>query len=212
LSFNLIQYSNGMLSGAPNDFQGLTLSDSSFFVITSRINGKVTGFGGVARVHFTVRFSGSGTLAGHEGVPVTGSLTVDAETDPSTDQLVGVKFSKFSANFMGFSSLNGQVDFSSALPPGIDGSWNLNLQLVALGKVSGTGTIVTPSRVLGLDLTGAFKGGMFKIKAKGANDVPDALDGTGSSATIFLQSPFDSLGLNGKLLGQKISFSTLPPD
>jgi hypothetical protein len=61
---------------------------------------------------------------------------------------------------------------------------------------------------LGLDLNGAFKGGIFKIKAKGANNVQDAQDGTGSSATIFLTTSFDSLVLNGKFLGQKLSIST----
>jgi hypothetical protein len=205
LTFNLIQDANGKLSAVSNDFQSLIISDTSLFAITSQISGKVTGGGGFARVHFTIRFSGSGNLAAHNDVPVNGFLTVDAETDPSTNLLFDVK-SKFSANFSGFSSLKGTTQFTTDLPPGIDGSWNLTLQLVALGKLSGTGTINTPSRSLGLDLSGAFKGGTFKVKARGANDVQDAQDGTGSTATILLADPFDSLVLNGKLLGQKVSF------
>jgi hypothetical protein len=208
LSFNLIQDANGKLSTISNDFQSLSISDNSVFAIVPRISGKVTGSAGIARVHFTVQFSGSGTVAGINDVPVNGSLTVDAETDASTGQLVGVKVSKFSANVTGFSGLHGQAQFAVDLPPGVDGSWNLTLQLVALSKVVGTGTINTPSRSLGLDLNGAFKGGIFKIKAKGANNVQDAQDGTGSSATIFLTTSFDSLVLNGKFLGQKLSIST----
>ena len=211
ISFTLIQDANGKLSTVSNDFQSLVISDNSLFAITSQISGKVTGSGGFARVHFTIHFTGSGNLAAHNDVPVEGSLTVDAEPDASTGQLVGVK-SKFSAGFSGFSSLRGTTQFAAGLPPGIDGSWNLTLQLVALGKVSGTGTINTPSRSLGLDLSGAFKGGIFKVKARGANDVQDAQDGTGSSATIFLSPPFDSIVLNGKFLGQKLSISTQPPE
>ena len=135
ISFNLIQAANGKLSTVSNDFgQGLDISDNSFFAITPSISGKVTGVGGIARVHFTVRFNGNGTLAGHPDVPVSGSLTVDAETDSNSGQLVGVKVSKFSASFPGFSTLKGQAQFGSDLPPGVDGSWNLTLQLVALAK------------------------------------------------------------------------------
>lgn len=214
LTFNLIQSANGKLSTVSNDFgQGLDISDNSFFAITPRISGRVTGVGGIARAHFTVRFSGSGTLAGHpDTVPVSGSLTVDAEADGSTNQLIGVKMSKFSASFSSFGSLKGQVrDFSAELPPGVDGSWNLTLQAVALNKVVGTGIIHTPSRSLGLDLSGTFKNDIFKIKAKGANDVQDTQSGSGSSATMILTSEFNSLTLNGKILGQKIVFSEVPP-
>jgi hypothetical protein len=211
LTFNLIQAANGKLSTVSNDFgQGLDVSSNSFFAITPSISGKVTGAGGIARVHFTVRFKGIGTLAGHPNVPVSGSLTIDAETDASSDQLVGVKVSKFSAGFSGFSSIKGTTLFASDLPPGVDGSWNLSLQLVALGKVTGTGIITTPSRTLGLDMNGAFKGGIFKIKAKGATDVQDTQSGVGSTANIILTTAFDSITLNGKILGQKLSFSTAP--
>jgi hypothetical protein len=211
LSFTLVQDASGKLSTVSNDFQSLVISDNSLFAITPQISGKVTGSGGFARVHFAIHFSGSGNLAAHNDVPVEGSLTVDAETDPSTNQLTSVKC-KFSASFSGFSSLKGPTQFATDLPPGIDGSWNLTLQLVALGKVNGTGTINTPSRSLGLGLSGAFKGGTFKIKARGANDVQDAQDGTGCTATILLSPPFDSLVLNGKFLGQKLSISTQPPE
>ena len=209
LSFSLIQDASGKLTTVSNDIQGLTINGNSFFTITPQVSGKVTGIGGVARVHFTVRFRGSGNVGGVNDVPISGSLSVDSETDAESDQLIGVK-SKFSASLSGFSSLNGQVDFSSALPPGIDGSWNLTLQIVALSKIGGTATIDTHSRTLGFDLSGKFKAGTFKIKAMGANDVQDAQNGSGSSATILLSDPFDSItSFTGKILGQKMSFSNV---
>ena len=61
-------------------------------------------------------------------------------------------------------------------------------------------------------MSGAFKNDIFKIKAKGANDVQDTQSGIGSSATIFLTTAFDSITLNGKFLGQKLSFSSASGD
>ena len=212
MSFTLIQSPSGKLSSPTNEFgDTLTISDSTL-AIFPHITGKVTGSGGVARVHMIIRFTGSGMLAGRTVNSFSGELTIDAETAAATDtsdgipELVGVKPSNFSANFPGLATFRGQVpDFVAPLLPGVDGSWILTLDTVAGNKITGTATATTPSEVLGFDLGGAFKSGIFDIKAKGANGVPGAVNGTGSSATI-LTPDFSSITLSGKILGQKMFF------
>jgi|GEM_PF-3047423 len=213
LSFTLIQSPSGKLSNPTNEFgDTLTISDSTL-AIFPHITGKVTGSDGTARVHLIVRFTGSGTLAGRNVNSFSGQFTIDAETAAATDspdgipELVGIKPSNFSASFPGLANFKGQVpDFVAPLLPGVDGTWNLTLDMVALNKVTGTATATTPSEVLGFDLGGAFKGGIFDVKAKGVNGVPGAVNGTGSSAIILLPPDFSSITLNGKILGQKLSF------
>lgn len=214
LTFNLVQDANGKLSSPTNDFfETLQIGDNSFFVGLPKISGKVTGSGGTARVHFTVKFSGNGTLAGQTVNSMKASLTVDAETDPVTGTLEGTKISKFSASFSGFPGISGTMGvttpaFSTPMPNGTNGSWDLSMQIAALSKVTGTALLTTPSRPLGYDLSGSFKKGTFNIKAKGANDVPDSVSAVGSSAKIQMPDTLDSLLFNGKVLGQKLFFST----
>jgi hypothetical protein len=209
LAFTLVQDSAGKLTSPVDDVGSVVLSDNdSVLAILYRVTGKVSGSGGIARVHFSIRMSGSGTLAGQNVDSFTGSFSVDAETDPTTLQLMGSKSSKFSGNFPGLSSVKGKAELVTDLPQGDDGSWNLSMQLVALSKLTGTGVITTPHRNMGLDLSGSTKNGVFKVKARGANDVPNTTSGIGSSATFLLADPFDSIVVKGKLLGQKVSFSS----
>ena len=209
LSFNMIQDARGRLGGGTNDIQGLTIGDNSIFAISYVVVGKVTGAGGFARAHFTVHFSGSGTLAGKEVDFMTGAFTVDAEVDAENGQLSGVKVSKFHASFPGEGTINGIVqDFVTPLPAGVDGTWNLSLQMAALNRITGTAVVTTSSKPLGFDLNGVFKGGAFRIKAIGANNVPDSQSGIGSTATIFLDESFATINLfQGKVMGQKFQFS-----
>jgi hypothetical protein len=167
----------------------------------------VTGFGGIARAHFTIHFAGAGALGG-QNTDINGSLTVDAETDPSTGQLVGTKLSSFTASFPGLNSIKGKADFATGLPS--DGTWNLTLNMVGINKITGSAVVATPLQSLGLDLAGKFKGGLFVIRATGGTDVPNTVSGIGSSGTILLPDTFDTIQFNGKLLGQKLSFNVSP--
>ena len=207
LSFELIQDAKGNLTGNTNDFQELDLGDNSFFAVSYVIHGKVTGTGGGARVHFTIHFFGNGMLAGQTINSMSGSLTVDGEVDNATGGLImGAKASKFSVSFGRAGSLRGVADFSTDLPSGVDGTWNLSMQLAALSKISGTATITTPSEQLGMNLAGTFRNNLFKISAKGVTTVPGTSSGVGSSATIQLTPSFDTIQLKGKLLGQRLLF------
>jgi hypothetical protein len=210
LSFSLIQDANGHLSspaGVKTDEMEIT--DNGFFAVAPKISGKVTGFGGNARVHFTIHVHGNGTLANQPVNSVSAVLNVDAETDPSSGELVGTKVTKFSANLTGVGSVSGNADFSTAMPHGANAAWNLTMQIAALKKLTGNAVVTTPGRAIGFDLSGDYKtkSGNFKIAAKGAKNVPNTLSGVGSKATIRLTPPFDSLVFNGRLLGQKLAFS-----
>jgi hypothetical protein len=210
LSFTLLQDATGKLSNITDaNFGELDLGDNSFFAVIPRITGKVTGNGGTAQVHFTIHMTGSGTLAGQTVNSLNATLTVDAETDATTGLLTGTKASKFSANFPGFLSVSGTVrDFATPMPQGANATWNLSLQLAGLSKLSGTGIISTPSRPLGLDLSGKLKNGVATLHAIGADNVPNTVTGArGLSATMQIADPFDSIFFKGKLLGQKLVFS-----
>jgi hypothetical protein len=201
------------LSSPTNDIQGVVINNNSVFLVTPKVTGKVTGAFGSARVHLTVKVRGSGQLGGNDVSSFNASLSVDAEADATTGGLlVGNKPSKFSASFSGQGSLHGTTDFSTPLAPGVDGHWNLTMQLVAISKVSGTGIITTQNRAMGLEVSGSVKAGQFKLTAKGTPNVQDTVTGVGSSASILMSSPFNTITLKGKILGQKLLFSfTQPP-
>jgi hypothetical protein len=215
LSFVLNQSASGKLSTPTNDnIQEMDLGDNSVFAVTPRISGKVTGSGGTARVHFTIQMHGSGTLAGKNVNSFSATLTVDAETDPTTGELLGTRVSKFTAHFPALGTLHGKVfDFFVPMPQGANATWNLSLQLAGLQRLTGTGVITTPSRALGLHLSGEFnsRSDTVKVKAVGANNVANTTGGRGITATIQLPSTFDSMIFHGKVLGQKLSFGFPPP-
>jgi hypothetical protein len=208
ISFSLRQDTSGKLSGPVGNISGVVFNndDNSAFAITAKIAGKVTGSGGLARAHFTVHFKGNGSFGGLQNVAINGSLTVDGETDPSSGQLVGTRISKFTAKIGGgLNHITGKSDFAAGLPT--DGSWNLTLNVAGLTKFTGTGIVGLPSQTLGLDLVGNFRGGLIRLNAKGASNVVNTQPGQGLSAKIFLTPSFDTLQLNGKLMGQRMSFN-----
>ncbi len=209
IDFFLQQGPTGKLTTSAGNITGLVFDDdnNSQFAITTKISGKVTGSSGVGRVHFTVKFSGNGPFGGVPNVTVQGSMNVDAETDASSGQLVGTKVTHFTANIVGVNNISGTAhNVSMALPAGVDGTWNLTMNLAGLNKFTGTGIVGLAGQSFGLDLTGKFNG-LLNIKATGANDVPDTLSFKGSNAKIFVTPSFNTVQVEGKLLGQKISLN-----
>ncbi len=209
IDFFLQQGPTGKLTTSPGNVSGLVFNDdnNSQFAIATAISGKVTGSGGLGRVHFTVHFAGNGSFGGIQNTTVKGSVTVDAETDATTGQLVATKATHFSANIPGVNNISGVAhDLTTPLPGGVDGTWNLTMNFAGLNKLTGTGIVRLPHQSFGLDLTGKFNG-LFKIQAKGTTDVPDTVSGKGSSAKVFLTPDFTTVQVEGKLLGQKIDLN-----
>jgi hypothetical protein len=207
ISFALTQDPSGKISTPDGNVSGLVFNndDNSSFAITTKITGKVTGSGGFARTRFTIHFSGNGVFGGIQDVSVSGTMTVDASTD-SADGLLTGRIKNFTADIGGgLNHIAGKSEFDAGLPT--DGSWNLSLNVAGQTKFVGTGILAVSSKTLGLDLDGKFKGGLLRLNAKGAGDVPNTQPGQGSNAKIFLTPSLDTLQLDGKLLGQRVSLN-----
>jgi hypothetical protein len=211
ISFSLVQDTAGKLTGSPGAVSGLIFNNdgNSAFAIGTTVSGKVTGSLGFARARFTVHFAGNGQFGGRQNLEVTGSITVDAETDPSTGQLTG-RVRNFTADIgNGFNHISGKSDFAMALPSGVDGSWNLTVNVAGLQKFNGIGVITVPQGPYGINLNGHYNPvlDVIDLKAKGAGGVPGTFPGTGLNARVILDSTFDTLQVDGKLFGQKVSFN-----
>ena len=220
--FNLIQDASGNLSSPTNDFQNLVLGDPVIgpsFTVTYKITGKVTGSGGAARARFTIRMTGNGIAGGVTVDSMSAILVVDASPNSGDGQLEGVTDTKFSAKFSnGIESINGSIpatDFATALPPGVDGSWGLTLQLAGFNSLSGTAIITTSSHIFGFIVEGPFKNDTFNVSLRSTSELvdttfpgPTALSSVGSSAKASIDSTFETIVLNGKVMGQKLILSS----
>jgi hypothetical protein len=215
ISFNLIQDAQGRLTTTPGNLSGLVFNDdnNSSFAVFTAVRGKVTGSGGLARVHLSIRFAGGGSFGGVQNLIVRGSMNIDAEVDASTGELVSTKVTHFAANIGGINRVKGTArDFTASLPGGVDGTWNLTVNLAGLRHLTGTGVIGLPNDTFGLSLNGKYNG-LFRIAAKGAAGVPNASSsGKGSKARILITPDFATVQVNGKLLGQKVSLNVTTDD
>ena len=210
ISFFLSQDANGRLTTSPGNVTGLIFNndDNSSFAIFTAVSGRVTGSGGFGRARFTVRFAGNGSFGNVQNVTVRGSMTVDAEMDPSSGQLVSSRKTRFTARISSLNTVKGTADdLAASLPGGVDGTWNLTLNLAGLQRLTGNGIIGMPNNAFGLSLNGRFNDPLFRIQARGASNVPNARSGGNSRANIFLSSDFSTIQVNGRLLGQKVSLN-----
>jgi hypothetical protein len=96
---------------------------------------------------------------------------------------------------------------STPLPGAVDGTWNLTLNLAGLQTLTGTGVIGLPNNSFGLTLRGRFDGTHVRLRARGAAGVPDTRSGRGSNANISLSSDFNTVTVDGRLLGQRVSLN-----
>lgn len=170
-----------------------------------RASGKFSGGGKKTHVNLSIRFKGNGTVAG-----VVTSCNISAkynlEVDPATQTLVGKASGNASFSQLGNGNL--KSNFSLPLPPGVDGNWNVTLDVIPFGKkISGTGLISvdnTPPSTLAAKATGNLSGQSSTIKVK--------LSGTGFSSGTQLKLDFvpvigtnsQPVSMKGKILGQNV--------
>jgi len=216
LSFNMRQDGAGHLHGFPNDQQGITLDENSFFAVTYTISGRVTGPDLAPTAHFVVHFTGFGGSSGLPQGRISATLLVDAAVSPDGSlTLEPIKPFRFVAT-LPQTTVRGS-DFASTipLPPGVDGSWSLNLQFDTFHRTIGTAVIATSSQNLGCNLFGVFTGTSdlpaYTLRMTGSRDVANTVSGIGSKATVFLSSsstntPLDTISINGRLMGERINF------
>jgi hypothetical protein len=214
LGFVLIQDASGNLTSPPGDIQNLVLGDpvsGPSFTVTYKVTGKVTGSGGAARARFTIRMTGNGTVGNITVKSMSAILIVDASPNPADGQLEGNTDAKFSAKFSnGIESLAGTIpaaDFTTALPPGVDGTWSISLQVAGFNSLSGSAIITTTTHSLGFIVEGPFKNHTFDVALRGSGGISNN-SGVGSNARAMLTSALDSIAINGKVMGQKVLLSS----
>jgi hypothetical protein len=215
LGFSIRQDAAGNLRGVAGDFQGVIIGDAVALGGASyTLSGKVTGSGGTAEAKFVVRFNGNASIGQFQNVNFSAVLSVDAVPNSNDGQLEGV--AKFSSHFTGpFEGVTGTIpDFAAQLPPGVDGSWALNLQMIGGNSLTGSGTITTgPGEVLGFNVSGPVNASSAVARLSGLRGglVTQTISAAGSKILILSDVTFDDFSLGGKVMGQKLVAIPTPP-
>jgi len=199
LAADLTQAANGRLTGS-----GLTVVGigSDFVAANYTASGRVSGDSSKAKMNLTIRLKGDGVVAGratHFNISVTYKLQVKREAGV----LAGTAQGHANLGSLGGGPI--KSDVAAPLPPGMNGSWNLQLDVSTLSKISGTGTIfLSNTRTLPGNLTGSYSGSadQSKIKFTGV----DAAKGSSLNLTLETHSLGVSriVKLKGKVLGETL--------
>jgi hypothetical protein len=175
--------------GVGNDFVA-----ANYFV-----SGRVTGGGTAAKVTLLVRLKGEDTIA---GVFTPFNLVIKYDLQVVEGALVGK--SRGSARFskLGSATIN-DANVSLPLAAGMNGSWTLQLSVVALQKLAGSASIVLSNgRTLPATLSGSFASGRSAVKLTGINEA------TGSRLNVvFFDNAAAPDSMRGRILGQTVQQS-----
>jgi hypothetical protein len=159
------------------------------------VSGRVSGGGTATKVTLVVRLSGEDTIA---GVLTPFNLVIKYDLHVFGGALVGT--SRGSARFFKLGSATIKDSVSLPLAPGMDGSWTLQLNIVALKKLAGSASItLSNGRILPATLSGSFASGRSSVRLTAFND------GKGSRLNlIFFENATAPDSLQGRILGQTV--------
>lgn len=212
LAFQIVQDAAGNLHGVANDFQAISFGDSSLFTVTYVLNGRISIVGGVPTARFVVRFVGNGTVGSLPNVNFSAVLEVVASPSSEDAELEGP--ARFSAKLGGgLEGVSGTIDnIAAPLPPGVDGTWSLTLQLAGLKSLVGSAIITTDAgQAMGFNVSGPLNSSTAIAKLRGSGAIANTtISGAGSTATITTTPAFDSGTLTGKVMGQTFVAVPLP--
>ena len=199
-SVDVTQDASGKLSGS-----GITILNigNDFVAADYTLTGKISGGGNsVNRASFTVKLSGQDVIT---GLNTRFSINLKYKLEGDVGQQAFVGTVKGNANFSGMSSAKIDTDVTVLLAPTMDGSWVLDMNILALNKLAGSANIVLPNgRVLPTELSGSFSpnSGVSKINLKGINE------GKGTSLNLKLVNSLEGElvvdSMKGKILGQSV--------
>jgi hypothetical protein len=149
-----------------------------------------------------VKLTGQDTIA---GVPNTRfSITLEYHLEADAEQLAFIGSARGSAHFSGLSSGSIKSDVSVGLAPGMDGSWSVLMNIVALKRLAGSSTItLSNQRALQTHLSGSYSSSsaVAKVKLSGF----DASKGNSVDLNfISSQEGIEVEKLRGKILGQSV--------
>jgi hypothetical protein len=196
---SLLHDANGRLRGS-----GLTQLAIGEDVIASdyTVTGSVSGGGDTTRVSLTVKLTGQDVIASVD-TPFKITITYHLTVDPATLSLTGTSSGNAKFNKLkGGGSINSDV--SIPLPAGSDGSWTVQMEILPLTSLAGSGSFVFATRSLPTGLSGSFSksSNVTKVKLTGINE------GKGSTLNLNLSTTADGTvdiqSLKGKVLGQSV--------
>jgi hypothetical protein len=172
--------------------------DTNFFAATYSAHGRISGGLDSTRVTLSVRLSGSDVVA---GVDSTFKISVNYKLDVTPSGITGT--ARGNASFSGLSGGPVHSDITPlSLPPGVNGNWNVVMNILPLQSLGGTGVItLSNGRLLNMKVGGHFsaKTGVSKVTLTGVND------SRGNTLKLsFLTDATEPDGVNGKLFGQKV--------
>jgi hypothetical protein len=175
------------------------------------VNGGITSAGTLVRVSFVLSMTGTGNYEGNE-VIFSAKASEVLEIDTAGQQMVGTTSGGVKVTIPELKrSRSAKIPKSevvTALPPGMDGSWELTVNLnTNATKYAGTANVeLVNGRDLPLVATGSYtpKTDLSKITLKGT-DVNKGLALTLNASASAAQ--MDIKKLTGKLLGQKVNFT-----
>ena len=174
-------------------------------------SGKVRSAKKVVRVRMRSKLSGTGVVSGDEAdfdATIAGSIRKRLEIDPASLQLAGKAAVRFRIDAPGFVRTNGSVclpDFTSDIPLGMDGTWELTMNVFPDGSSNYTGNAtidLSNDAQYGFLLSGRhLRNDLSKFRLKGNEASPRARF---SLTTIVTNDEMFAESLRGKILGQQI--------
>ena len=192
---NVIQDARGFITGS-----GLiqVAVGNDFVAAEYTAKGKISSKDGVTRVTLNVKLKGEDAFGGVV-TPFRITIEYSLVLNPETGALTGP--ARGSGKFGPAGSTKIHSDVSVGMSPGSDGSWVLQMNIVAFNKLSGTAiAVLSNGRTLNFTLKGNFDSSAetSTIKLTGTGD------SRGNSAKVIFDDS-ELLLLQGKLLGQNVS-------
>jgi hypothetical protein len=201
------------------DGEGQTILQigADFVAADYKVSGRISTHDGNARAVFSIKLSGTDTIGGARH-SFSVSLKYDCAVDAEDLVLTGVARGSVSVGGVGGAKIEEPITLP--LPPGVNGSWSVIMDIIALKKIAGSG-VISISRYLSpdipagepvtLDLPADLNGSFSESKNLTRLRVTGKDQGKGNSVQMELgneDGPVVILSLRGTVLGQKIS---LPP-
>jgi hypothetical protein len=189
---------------------------ADFVAADYKVSGRISSHDGIARAVFSIKLDGTDTIGG-ERRNFTASLKYDCVVDAEALELTGVAHGSVSIGGVGGAKIDEPITLP--LPAGVNGSWSVVMDIIALKKIAGSG-VISISRYLSpdvpagepatLDLPADLNGSFSESKNLTRLRVTGKDQGKGNSVQMELRDEGGEvvvLSVRGTVLGQKITLS-----
>lgn len=198
----LVNDVHGGLRGA-----GSTVVDigngASLFAGNYTVRGRVSGGAGhPTRVTLHVHLVGQDTVLGTLNTHFSVSVQYELVVDPGTLTLAGTSRGQAAFGGIGSSRIRGDI-VPVPLSPSVDGTWAVQMDVVTLDKIGGSGTIFLPNgRTFQMDVSGHYSASqnLARTRLMGING------SQGTTLNLNFTSPNVVESFTGRILGQTVRF------